>query len=239
MGNRYYPHGSVSEQNLYDRLIIESLDTKGEDFFYIPRVLVAKDDILTEDVLSKFVGSYPIVGYIDEVDHWGGASSFMSKFGIYQEEQATITISKTKWDELVGVNQVTIVPDRPCEGDLLYLPVTKSLLEIRYVEHQSQFYQLHKQFVYKLKVELFSHSSERFETGITDVDNKAMEMTFDILERGFEQESGLGDIVLEDGGIMITEDPKHRNFNQKSEFIDESNKFLDFDESNPFGEFDR
>lgn len=237
--NPYYPRGATNEHALYQSLIDESVRIKGEEFFYIPRQLVAKDDVLTEDALSKFVGSYKVVAYLDNIDSWGGAGNFMARFGVMTEETASLTISKVEWETMVGVHGVTIIPDRPCEGDLMWFPITGSMLEIRFVENQSPFYQLRHQFVYKLKVELFSYSSERFETGIQDVDNATMEATFDLTERGFEMEDGSGDMVDEAQGIISTEDDQDRKWGSGSIYRDEADKFLDFDESNPFAEIER
>jgi hypothetical protein len=44
------------------------------------------------------------------------------------------------------------------------------LFEIKFVQHQDPFYQLGKLYVYKLQVELFQYSSERIDTGISEVD---------------------------------------------------------------------
>ena len=78
--NSYYPHGSASEQSLYQSLITESIHIKGEEFYYIPRTLVAKDDILTEDSLSRFKSAYPFAGYVEDINQWAGAGSFSFTF---------------------------------------------------------------------------------------------------------------------------------------------------------------
>jgi hypothetical protein len=237
--NPYYPRGNPNEQSLYQSLINESIAVKGEEFFYIPRVLVSPDPVLTEDSLSKFKGSYLIAGYIDEINHWEGQGHFMQKFGVFIEEQATITVSKERWDELVGKFGSTIIPERPCEGDLLWFPLANAMLEIRFVNNISQFYNLHKQFIYKLKVELFSYSSERFETGISDVDTSALDRTFDLLQRNIETETG-DNIVNENGSTLVTELPTGNNtWGSSSVYKSESESTIDFSESDPFADYDR
>lgn len=239
--NPYYPRNNSNEQDLYQLLINESISIKGELFFYIPRVLVSPDPVLTEDSLSKFKGSYEIAGYIDEIDHWSGQGHFMQKFGVFIEEQATITVSKDRWDALVGQYGQTIIPDRPCEGDLLWFPLANAMLEIRYVDNISQFYNIHKQFIYKLKVELFSYSSERFETGIEEVDLSAIERTFDLLQRNVETEEG-DNLLDENGAEIVRELPDGNNsWGDSSTYRDESNKknLIDFDEGDPFADFNR
>ena len=159
--NNLFPRGVKSENTLMESLIIESIRMYGNEWYYIPRTLVAKDDVFLEDNLSKFNDSYQIEAYLDNVDNFAGQGAFMSKFGMHIEEQAQLTIARKRWEQLVNRHGSTIIPDRPCEGDLLYFPMTDGLFEIKFVEHQSPFYQLGKLNVWKLKIELFQYSSER------------------------------------------------------------------------------
>ena len=168
--NVYFTNGTGSEQLLIEDIIIESLRIYGQDFFYIPRTLVSKDEILGEDRLSKLTSSFPIEAYFENVDSLDGQGAFIQKFGLMMEQSATLVVARRRWEQLVGRFGVTIIPSRPCEGDLLYFPLTKGLFEIKFVKHQDPFYQLGKLYVYKLQVELFQYSSENIDTGIAEVD---------------------------------------------------------------------
>ena len=202
-----------------ESLIIESIKKYGNDWYYIPRTLVAKDDVFLEDNLSTFNNSYPIEAYLDNVDNFAGQGAFMSKFGMHIEEQAQLTIAKKRWEQLVNRHNDTIIPDRPCEGDLLYFPINDGLFEIKFVEHQSPFYQLGKLNVWKLKIELFQYSSERIDTGIDDIDDFALNMTFDIMDDMIDKPDG-----------------EKRDPRQNQTFKQEGNSILNFDEQNPFGQ---
>jgi hypothetical protein len=168
--NVYFSHGTRNEQYLVEDLIIESLKIYGNEFFYIPRTLVSKDDILGEDRLSRFTSSFPIEMYFENVDSLDGQGAFIQKFGLMMEQSATLVVARRRWDQLVGRYGQTIIPTRPCEGDLIYFPLTKGLFEIKFVKHQDPFYQLGKLYVYKLQIELFQYSSKRIDTGIKEVD---------------------------------------------------------------------
>lgn len=168
--NVYFGQGSKNEQYLLEDIIVESISIWGQDFFYIPRSLVAKDEILGEDRLSKFKTAYSIEMYLETVDGFEGQNSFIQKFGLMMEQSATLTVARRRWEQLVGRYGQTQLPNRPCEGDLLYFPLTKGLFEIKFVQHQDPFYQLGKLYVFKLNVELFQYSSERIDTGIKDID---------------------------------------------------------------------
>jgi len=168
--NVYFSHGTRNEQYLVEDLIIESLKIYGNEFFYIPRTLVSKDEILGEDRLSQFTSSFPIEMYFENVDSLAGQGAFIQKFGLMMEQSATLVVARRRWDQLVGRYGQTTLPNRPNEGDLIYFPLTKGLFEIKFVTHQDPFYQLGKLYVYKLQVELFQYASERIDTGIAAVD---------------------------------------------------------------------
>jgi hypothetical protein len=168
--NVYFSQGTRNEQTLIEDIIIESLKIYGQELFYIPRTLVSKDNILGEDRLSKFRTSFPIEMYFENVDSFDGQGAFIQKFGLMMEQSATLVVARRRWDQLVGRYEVNQLPNRPCEGDLIYFPLTKGLFEIKFVQHQDPFYQLGKLYVYKLQVELFQYSSEKLDTGIAEVD---------------------------------------------------------------------
>ena len=168
--NVYFSQGTGNEQYLLEDIIIESMQIYGQDFYYIPRTLVAKDNILGEDRLSEFKQAFGIEMYLDSVDGFEGQGAFINKFGLMMEQSATLTVARRRWDQLVGRFGTTQLPNRPCEGDLLYFPLTKGLFEIKFVQHQDPFYQLGKLYVYKLQVELFQYASEHIDTGFKDID---------------------------------------------------------------------
>jgi hypothetical protein len=213
--NTYFTHGAVGEQYLLEDLIIESISIWGQDFMYIPRQLVGKDQILGEDRLSEFKEAYPIEMYLENVDGFEGQGAFIQKFGLMMEQSATLTVARRRWEQIVGQYEQGILPNRPSEGDLLYFPLTGGLFEIKFVEHQDAFYQLRKLYVYKLQVELFQYSSEKIDTGIDEVDAFETLKTFDV-----EKQSNI-------------EVPD--SFGDNNKFKNEANTLV-FDKTNPFGD---
>lgn len=176
--NVYFSHGTRNEQYLIEDLIVESLKIYGQELFYIPRTLVSKDEILGEDRLSKFTSSFPVEMYFENVDSFDGQGAFIQKFGLMMEQSATLVVARRRWEQMVGRFGQTIIPARPCEGDLIYFPLTKGLFEIKFVKHQDPFYQLGKLYVYKLQVELFQYASEQIDTGIAAIDTFETLKTF-------------------------------------------------------------
>lgn len=170
--NVYFSHGTQSEQNLYEDIIIESLRIYGHDVYYIPRTIVNENSIFNETELSKFGEAYMIEMYVDSVDGYEGDGSLLSKFGLEVRNQISFVLSRKRWNNLIGrfgnePNELI----RPNEGDLIYLPLVKGLFEIRYVDGDTPFYQLQNMPTYKLTCELFEYGNEAIDTGIEEVDS--------------------------------------------------------------------
>jgi hypothetical protein len=167
---RIHPRIYDNQNLILDMLHEEAIAVQSIDAFYIPRTLVFEDNILGEDRLSRFREAYPILAYLVDVDGYQGQNSFASKFGLQIESNTTLTISSRAWMAAVGQHGVTTLPNRPCEGDLVYLPMTKGLFSITFVNDKSPFYQLGQKYTYQLSIELFNYASERIETGIAEID---------------------------------------------------------------------
>ena len=167
--NVYFSPKVKTEQNLYEDLVIESLKMFGQDVIYIPRQLISRDEIMNEDY-SKFTDAYTIEMYIETSEGFAGEGDLLGKFGVEIRDQATFVVSRKRWENLVGFYNNSINDARPSEGDLIFLPLSNSLFEIRFVEHEQPFYQLSNLPTYKLECELFEYSNEELETGIREVD---------------------------------------------------------------------
>lgn len=213
--NVYFSHGTKNEQYVLEDLIIESIKTYGQTFYYMPRTMIAKDEILGEDRMSIFKDAYPIDMYLESVDGFEGQGAFINKFGLMLEQSATLTLARRTWERVVGKHTDIQLPNRPCEGDLLWFPLTNALFEIKFVQHQDPFYQLRKLYVYKLQVELFQYASEKIETGKKEIDVFETLKTFDVAKQ-------------DDVDVP-------QSYGDNNKFKEEATGIV-FDTSNPFGD---
>jgi hypothetical protein len=141
-----------------------------------------------------------------------------------------------------GANNYVITSNRPNEGDLIYFPLTDKLFEIKFVEHEEVFYQMGRLQTYDLRCELFQYSSERIDTGDSDVDSVEDQLSNDILFNEVTLEDGSGSVSYEDGDSMITEYRLEDTDDQaNNEFFTQQalSGIIDFSETNPFSEIDR
>lgn len=170
MAKNYYfeNYGNSMEQSLIEDLVIESIRIYGIDVWYLPRTLVAKDDLLNEDDLSSFNDAYLVEMYVKSVDGFEGEGDFLSKFGLQIRDSVTMTMAQRVYETEIGRNTEI---NRPREGDLIYLPLNRKFFEIQHVEHEAIFYQMGSLQTYDLRAELFEYSGERFLTGQDELDN--------------------------------------------------------------------
>ena len=68
------------------------------------------------------------------------------------------------------------------EGDLIYVPLMNSFFEIQFVEDQEPFFQLGNLPVYKLKTTKFEYSSEKIDTGRSEIDVAEDRLSIDQLQ---------------------------------------------------------
>ena len=168
--NVFFNHAVQTEQHLYEDLVVESLRIYGHEVFYLPREIIEEDTIFNEDVQSKFGDAYSVEMYIENTEGYEGEGDLMSKFGVQIRDSATFVLSLRSWERFVSLDGNLATGLRPNEGDLIYFPLSSSMFEIKFVEHEDPFYQVGKLFVFKLQCELFEYSGEDFDTDITRID---------------------------------------------------------------------
>ena len=161
----FFTHGTRNEQFLLQNLVEEHLKMFGMDILYCPREIAIKDGVFNEEVVGEFNDAYLIEAYMENFDGFQGGGDILTKFGVAQTDEITMVISQQRFSDLISqfllLDKDYQAPERPQEGDLIFLPLTSNYFEIKFVEHEEPFYQLGKGYVYKLKAELFEYSDEK------------------------------------------------------------------------------
>lgn len=171
MRNFYFAEQNRSEQNLYEDIVIESLKIYGEDVYYLPRDLVGEDRIFGDEIPAKFNSSHKIEMYIENTEGFDGEGDLFTRFGVEIRDEATFVVSRRRWTQQVQRQDAEVTALRPLEGDLIYIPMSKSLFQIMHVEHEQPFYQLRNLPVFKLRCQLFEYGDEDLDTGVKDIDS--------------------------------------------------------------------
>ena len=172
----YFNHyENTPEQALHQDLIIEAIKNYGIDVYYLPRKYVNEDILYGEDTISEFNQAHLIEMYIKTVDGFEGEGDFISRFGLEIRDQVVFSVARRRFDNLDITEQ-----DRPLEGDGIFLPLNKKLYEIRFVEHESMFYQFGKLPIFDLTCELFQYDDQRIDTGVDDIDEIEDKLAYSI-----------------------------------------------------------
>lgn len=220
-------------------LIIECLRIYGFDTFYIPRHKVNEDGILGEDALNNYTSAYPLEMYMQNVTGFEGDGDLLTKFGVEIRETATFIVSRRRWDEVIARSGDAVLTTRPAEGDIVYFPLTKAYFEIKMVQSMDPFFQVGKLYVYKLQCELMQFSTERFDTGISEIDSQAADHSLDINEFNVLLETGdrfLLEYYTESCLVLQSYNVSTILPNVINETLTGEISVLDFSEHNPFGE---
>lgn len=197
---------------------MESIQVMGRQYIYCPRNLVKEDLVLGGDVVSKFEVAIPIEMYMQDVSGFEGQKEIFSKFGLQMQNSFKLVVSKDRWEAEVkrmfdGSNGVapyqlkTFL--RPQEGDLIWDALTTSLFEIKFVDHDAEFYSLGKNYMYHLSCEMFQYAHETMAVGIPEIDTLTDLMSLDLLKDQILTESGHALVMEECREDYILQDVTH------------------------------
>lgn len=179
------------EQMLLEDMVIESIKNHGIDIFYLPRAsqsyeeatgdvldpgqvddytrhMKGIDDLFGDDPVKYFNRAIKLDMYLETFNDFGGQQEFFSKFGLQVEKTARVAVARRTFEKYVP-KTLRLLPN---EGDLIYLPRQRKLMEIRFVDRDTSFFQLGKYepYMYALSLETFKYAGELIATGIDEVD---------------------------------------------------------------------
>lgn len=211
--NEYFNTSTeTSEQDFFEDLVIEMIQMNGQDVLYIPREIFEIDPVLQEPKKTVFKRNFIIEVYTPDAYQYSGEQNIMSKFGFRINQTTEMIMSKKRFAEL-GTDRL-----RPMEGDLIYIgdpynpdfSLTNTLFEINQVWFNQPDWQFGKHFTYKLVLEAWAGSREKFQTGKIALDN------MDTISETLEAASRINENII----------------TAKQDIIVDS-----FDRNNPFGDF--
>ena len=180
--NPFFLQGTSSEQRLAQDLINEHLKIYGVEITYIPRKIVNRSTVFEELERSKFDDNFLLEAYVETFDGYGGQGDIMTKFGMTLKDELTVSISRERFEDFIAPfmeampDDEMIIDTRPREGDLVFFPLGNRLFEVKFVEHEDPFYQLGKNYIYKLQCELFEYEDEIIDTSIAEIDTKVEDL---------------------------------------------------------------
>jgi len=218
----YFSRGTQSEQWLYEDLLIEAIQIRGHEVFYLPRTLVNEDDLFGEDTLSKFSDAYSIEMWMENNEGFDGDKEILTRFGLEVRNEVTFVIARRRWEDTIASDDNLIINTRPNEGDLIWHPTIQQMYEISFVDHDDPFYEIKNLPVYKLFCRTYEYSQERFDTDVAAIDSieddkstdayfyqiSAEQSSTTTYNQNVGLEDGTGSVDLEtatDTGLLVAE----------------------------------
>ena len=108
--NKYFNHFNYArEQDLIEDLTIESIKIYGHDVKYVPRTIVARDNLYGEDSLSTFNNAADVEMYIKNVEGFEGEGDLLSRFGLQIRDEITFTLARKRFDQIRSEKLMTEV----------------------------------------------------------------------------------------------------------------------------------
>lgn len=213
--NPYINTTSVqSEQTLIEDITVELIQGIGQDCIYVPRKYFNIDKIFGEDPASSFKKTYTIEMYIQSFKGFNG-TDVITQFGLEIKDKISLLMARRRFKEEVTNFDSSIT--RPREGDLIYFPLSKSLFEINFVEHENPFYPLGRLYSYEITAELFTYSYEKISTTVPSI-NSVMTTTRQYgSSSAYTLENGYGSFNVGDKVLVYTPSisfPTIFNFNE-------------------------
>lgn len=170
--NQYFNHTTfVNEQNLFNDLMVEAIQMHGTDVMYIKRDIPEIDKILQEPKFSQFKDTYIIEMYAPDGGIGSNDGFSMSKFGWMVDNNLDFVVSKTRWEQDIGMLDNDL--NRPREGDLIYVGETtmmnnayiNTMYEIKNVKiGNDDKFQFGTNYVYTLICQVYTPTHDDFET---------------------------------------------------------------------------
>lgn len=212
--NKYFTRDPVNEQSLLNSIVKESIQVQGRKYYYLPRNSQVRDLILGEDAVSSFDLAIPLEMYMVDAQGFQGQREMFTKFGLQINNSYRLVVSvdrwnaeiKTQFDGNLANGEATFTKanyQRPWEGDLIYDPMTRFLMVIKFVDHDVEFYTLGKNYVYYLSCEAFLYQNEPIKTAVPEID-AFNALSKDVLNFQLLLEDGTG-ALEEDGGYILNE----------------------------------
>lgn len=158
-------YAQQTEIDLVEDIAAESIEVQGVQAAYIRKSVKAIDDILVEISVESYRDLYWVPVYIESAPNDDGASDLITKFGLTFDDNYNFVISRKHFN-MLGIPGL----NAPEEGDLLWLPLTRTIYVISDAPHRHDFAQLGKKVTWLLICKPYTTAFADIETGETEID---------------------------------------------------------------------
>lgn len=165
--NSYFPEfdeGSLSEQNLYQSLVDETIEIAGQSIKYFASEITGIDVVLNEVSSMTFSKAYTLPAITPNIEDFDQSANLLSKFGVNFSDKAVFIVSKTHFTETVGIDSI------PKVSDLIFHPLSKILFKVDNILFRNKYQQFSKVSVFELEVSVYRENKDTFKTNEPEID---------------------------------------------------------------------
>jgi hypothetical protein len=153
-----------NEQDLIADLVEEAIEQRGVPVRYILRDMLNPDELFGESSMSQFKDAYDLPMFLESVEHFNGNGDVFDEFGFGKVDATIFQVGSRRFRLELAESGI----DRPREGDLIYMGMSDSLWTITKVKMDLKYYQVGKNYSYRLVCKLFNYSHEEIENPESD-----------------------------------------------------------------------
>ncbi len=163
---------SDGESEMLSSLVDETIAFSGISVVYVPRSVLATDDVLNEITSSEFKDAFTLTIQLNEVGAFSPNDIILGKIGmdLSAGESSSFSISRSEFANEVP-NSKLDVPDRPNHGDLIYIPNVQQLLQIIDVDTRDPHLSGGDLWVWSIKCEPYRYDQSPIAQGMHEDEN--------------------------------------------------------------------
>lgn len=206
-----------NEHDVLADLIDENLQATGSDVRYMPKDQLNLDTIFNESTVSDFKSGFIIEMYLAHVNNFNGDNDLFSKFGMEHTDDATLIVSMRRFlqeGQLFGLK-------KPIEGDIIYMPWSNTLWNIRKVKEDPDYFQFGQNRVWRIECNLYTPSHDDFKDALSP---ESLGQTSEVDESGMEFLLGISPETKQDQSDVFALETESTTIPNE------------FNSDNPFGE---
>lgn len=191
-----------NEQDMIDSLVKEYVQQFGLNVIYICRNTNNMDVIFGESAGSNFEKSFEIEMMMEDYVEGFGQRDSVMPFGYNMHDTITLECSFSRINEEIerlGLTDRDSVFPQP--GDLLYVPLYKTMLEIRFVESKTPNQPTGISVLYKFTCHMYNPNTETFSTDIPDID------IINEFDKIYTKPESNNEIIQNEADTMIVPEP--------------------------------
>ena len=146
------------EMDVMQDLVDENIMAGGINVKYLPKTELKPDQLFGESIKNVFEAGFEIEMYLENIVSFNGDGDMFGKFGVMATDSATLVVSKRRFPMEAKAYHL----EEPQQSDLIYMPLSNTMWEIKKVKLDKNYYQFGKNYTFIIELSLYTPNHDRF-----------------------------------------------------------------------------